>query len=179
LIPHFTLFRRASGILFITGNLLFLLSNYHTLSYIYLAASLFFISSSVALVLSARNHRWLFYIAISSMTAYSLISFTDSGDGVASQYLGGIIGIVGELLVLRSAFQREFNKQYNLPMPFDLLDKYPMAGTAVLAGTSTVFILIGSLINQNITLILLTCIWLPGYICLFLSDEYLRNRLKI
>ena len=135
-------------------------------------------SSSVALFLSAQNHRWLFYIAISSMTAYALISFTDSGDGVVSQYIGGVIGIVGEILVLRAAFQREFNKQYALPMPLDLLDKYPMAGTAVLAGSSTVFILIGSLINQNITLIVLTLIWLPGYICLFLSDEYLRQRLS-
>jgi hypothetical protein len=159
-------------------HLVFLLSNYSTLSYIYLTASLFFISSSIALVLSAKNHRWLFYIAFSSMTAYSLVSFTDTGNGVASQYLGGIIGIVGELLVLRSAFQREFNKQYNLPMPLDLLDKFPMAGTAVLAGTSTIFILIGSIINQNIVLILLTSIWLPGYICLFLSDEYLRKRLN-
>lgn len=176
--PHFTLFRRACGVLFLMANILFLLTNYHTLSYIYLVASFLFMSSSLALYLSAKNHRWLFYIALSSMTAYALISFTDSGGGVISQYIGGVIGIVGEFLVLRSAFQREFNKQFDLIMPFDLLDKYPMAGTAVLAGTSTIFIFIGSIINQNMPLILVTSIWLPGYLCLFLSDEYVRRKLN-
>ncbi len=175
--PHYTLFRRASGALFLAANIIFLLSNYSSLNYYYLIASLLFISSSITLYLSAHNHRWLFYIAMSSMAAYALIAFTDSGSGVPSQYLGGIIGILGEFLVLRSAFQREFNKQYDLPKPFDLIDKYPLAGVAVIAGTSTVFILIGSILNQNAIVILLTCIWLPGYISLFLSDEYVRKKL--
>ena len=172
-------FRRISGSLFLLADIVLLLSNYHSLNYLYLIAAILFISCAIALYLSANNHRWLFYNAVAVILGYALVSFTDSGSGALSQYIGGIVGIIGGFLILRAAFQREYNKQYSFPKPFDLIDKYPMAGAGAIEGMSATLIFVGSLMNQNTVLTLVAFIWMVAHTCLFLSDEYLRARLKM
>lgn len=144
----------------------------------FIAAALF-ISCAIALYLSAKNHRWLFYNALAVITGYALVSFTGEGGGTVLQYIGGIIGIIGGLLILRGAFQRETGKQYQLAKPLNNLDLYPLASAGGIEGSCAFFIAIGSFINGDINLAIVASLWVIAHLFLISSDEYLRKRIGI
>ena len=170
--------RRASGLLFLLADIILLAGNLEEANAYQLAAAILFITCAIAMTLSANNHRWLFYNASAVIIAYMLVSFTGSGQGTALQYIGGMIGIIGGLLIFRAALQRETGKQYTIPYPLNLADRYPLATAGSIEGACAFFIAAGSLINADMLLFTVATLWTLAHIFLFASDEYLRQRVK-
>lgn len=176
MIFNYKTFRKLSGIIFLLADCVLLVGNFANTNTAQLVAAILFISCAIALSLSANNHRWLFYNSIAVITAYILVSFTGQGGGVILQNLGGIIGVIGGLLILRGALQREFNKQWNLPYPLLFIDRYPLATAGIIEGSCALFVAAGSFVNQDVVLLLTASLWFIAHICLIFSDEYLRSR---
>jgi len=168
--------RKLSGVIFLLADCVLLIGNFAHTNIAQLIAAILFISCALALSLSANNHRWLFYNATAVITAYVLVSFSGQGGGVFLQYLGGVIGVVGGLLIFRGALQRECNKQWNLMHPFSLIDRYPLATAGVIEGSCALFVAVGSLLNQDMVLFITASLWGIAHLFLIFSDEYLRNR---
>ncbi|MEM9469665.1 MAG: hypothetical protein AAF988_05840 [Pseudomonadota bacterium] len=152
--------------------------NFYETNIIQLIAGLLFASCSVSLILSAKQHRWLFYSGFALLVAYVLVSFSGNNESHVLQKFGSIAGIIGGSLTLRAAFQRETGKQFNLPYPFNLIDKYPLASAGLLEGSFCLIMVIGAFLSFDIRLGIIASIWVIAHSCLFLSDEYVRERLK-
>jgi hypothetical protein len=167
--------RRASGWAFLSGNMLTILLNTVNPNWFQFFAGILFTVCSITTILSASNHRWLFLTGFTVIAAYVLVAFSTTGDGTWLKYIGGLTGLVGGLLVWRAAFQRETKKQYDLPYPLSLVDRYPLAGAGIIEGLGCVFILMGALMNNDMRLTFLVVIWIIGYITLIASDEFLRQ----
>ena len=171
-------FRRYAGTLFLIGNITALLTNLIDTNWYQLWSGLLFVTCSISLILSSHHHRWLFYCGISTFVACMLIAVSSPGDGQILTYLSGLAGFTGAFLTLRAAFQRETHKQYTLPFPLGLIDKYPMAASGIIEGTCFFATAIGALINSDYRLAIVSFIYVTGYVCLIASDEYLRAHLN-
>ncbi|MEM6781084.1 MAG: hypothetical protein AAF569_04415 [Pseudomonadota bacterium] len=143
-----------------------------------LSAAVLFITCAISISLSAKNHRWLFYNGIAVVIAYILISISGQGDGTIAKYIGGMVGVIGGLLIIRGGFQRETGKQYKLFFPLNLSDRYPLATAGTIEGTSASFIAVGAYLNGDYTLSLVAALWVIAHCFLIASDEFLRNKIK-
>ncbi|HPO14922.1 MAG TPA: hypothetical protein PLI09_15880 [Candidatus Hydrogenedentes bacterium] len=172
-------FRRCAGTVFLIGNITALLTNLVDTNWYQLWSGLLFVTCSISLILSSHHHRWLFYCGISTFFACMLIAVSSPGDGQILTYLSGLAGFTGAFLTLRAAFQRETHKQYKLPATLSLIDKYPMAASGIIEGTCFFITTIGALINSDYRLAIVSFIYVAGYGCLILSDEYFRKALSL
>jgi hypothetical protein len=168
--------RKISGILFLTGHITLFMTNTIETNWLQLIASILFMSCSVSLILSAKNHRWLFYAGLVVILGYIFTIISKTGDGSVIQYIGLIGGIIGGLLIFRSAFQRETGQQFKLPDMINFIDKYPLASAGLIEGVCCLLISIGALINNDYRLALCSFIWMIAQGFLAASDEFIRKK---
>ena len=167
--------RRLSGIIFLAANILFLVLNLHETNVLQLTAAILFMSCSISLILSANYHRFLFWGGIAVSVAYILTAISNDGDGNFFAYLSIINGIIAGVLIFRGGLQRETGKQYRLPYPIDILDKYPLASAGVIEGFCCLLLFISALLNYDYKLLIASGLWLIAHGFLIYSDEYLRH----
>lgn len=177
-LPDYKFFRRTAGLIFLAGNIFLFISNVSNTNWYQLSAGLLFTTCSISLILSARHHRFLFYSAFSVLVACLLVSVSSPGNGQILTYLSGIAGFAGGFLTLRAALQRETHKQYSLPYFLSGLDKYPIAASGLIQGPCFLATGIGAAINSDDRLMIVSFLWVAGYLCLIFSDEYLRQSIK-
>lgn len=176
-IPDFKFCRKLSGILFLTGNISLSILNISDTNWYQFWAGIIFTTCSISLILSSHNHRWLFYAGIASLVACTLTSISSEGQGEILTYTSAFAGIAAAFLSIRAALQRETNKQYKLPKPIDILDKYPLAMAGFIEGGCFLMTAIGATINHDYRLASMTYLWVVAYIFLIFSDEYLRPKI--
>lgn len=169
--------RRISGTLFLTANLSLFFANFTDTNIYQLIASLLFISCSTCLILSAKNHRWLFYCSFALIGGAILVAISNRGEGDHLNLVGMIVGISAGLLDLRAAMQRETGKQYKLPFILKSFDKYPLAMGSLTEQVFNIFILGGAILNNDIRLAVIIFLWMIAHSFLIASDEYFRQML--
>ncbi len=173
----YPLCRRVSGVLFLCGNLFLLLSNVTETNGMQLVSSILFLSCSCAVILSAANHLWLFYWGTAIMMAYLTVGLSNGLSlGVFSPELIAIMsGFLGGILLIRAGFQRHTGRQYPLPFPLSLTDKYPLACAGIIQGSGCLAILASALLLSDFRLAIASAIWCVAHGFLIASDEYLRK----
>ena len=170
--------RRISGLLFLFANFFLLVSNFQQTNMMQFVASLIFISCSIALILSANNHRWLFWGGLAVAVAYIITALSGVGSGELFSKISIIFGVFAGALIFRAGLQRETGKQFPLMNPFDLLDKYPLASAGIIEGSCCILLFTGAAFNDDIRLMIASGTWTIAHGFLIASDEYLRERLK-
>lgn len=171
--------RTLSGFLFLTGNVLLFVTNLPDPNVFQLVSSLLFMSCSVSLILSALSHRWLFWGSGALMAAYLLIALGATGDGTFMQYLGAVTGVISAVFIFRSALKSEFNRQFILPRPLNLLDEFPLATAGFIEGPCCVLICIGAVLSGTYHLAASAGLWTVAHGFLIASDVSLRQRLAL
>jgi hypothetical protein len=144
--------RRISGMIFLSANAFLLITNFQNTNTLQFCASILFLSCSVALILSANNHRWLFWGGFAVAIAYIMTALSNEGSG---------------------------DKQIELMKPFDILDKYPLAMAGFIEGACCVLLFISSILLSDMRLFLASGLWTIAHGFLIYSDEYLREKLGI
>ena len=168
--------RRLSGVLFLISNFYLLIANIHNTNVPQLIAALLFISCSIALILSATRHRFLFWGGGAVAVAY-ILTASSNESGVFS-YLSMIAGVIGGGLIFRAGLQRETGKQYPLPSFLRGLDQFPLAMAGLIEGSSCLFLLITAYIHHDKHLMIASALWVCAHLLLINSDEYLRDKIE-
>ena len=172
--------RRLSGALFLAANIIFVAINFAQTRGANLIVAILFMTCSVAIILSARQHRWLFYAGLGSIVAYALLCTSASGPGRLAQYGGAAIGVFIGVLTLRSALQAETGKQYNLPFPLSLLDTYPLAASSTIGVIANGSIAVGAAMSNDWGLFCFSGLCTIAHGFIIASDiplrHYLANR---
>ncbi len=171
----FKVCRKIAGYLFLAANISLFVWNFSNTNWYQLLSGLFLASCSIALILSAKNHRWLFYCGFSLMTGSILASISNEGNQFT--YSAVMVGIVIGLLDFRAGWQRETKKQYALPYPLSAIDRYPLTAASVIEMIFCVLLAIGSVLNEDFRLLTICFIWIIAHMFLIASDEFLRERI--
>ncbi len=168
--------RRISGSLFLIANIALLVSNLHNTNNLQLFASFLFMSCSVALFLSANNHRWLFWGGVTVAIAYILTAISN-GEGNILSWVSIGLGVFAGGLIFRGGLQRETGKQYPMAGWLSILDKYPLAMAGAIEGLCCTLIFVGAFYYDDIRLMISSFLWLVAHGFLIASDEFFRARL--
>jgi hypothetical protein len=171
--------RRISGMIFLSANAFLLITNFQNTNTLQFCASILFLSCSVALILSANNHRWLFWGGFAVAIAYIMTALSNEGSGDILAHISIIFGVFAGALIFRGGLQRETGKQIELMKPFDILDKYPLAMAGFIEGACCVLLFISSILLSDMRLFLASGLWTIAHGFLIYSDEYLREKLGI
>lgn len=169
-------FRKLSGFLFLGGNIMLITTNIYETNIYQIWASFFYLSASIALVLSANHSRWLFWECFAVGLASLLAIFSNTLN--IYSFLSLICALMGSLLVFLAAMQREKHISDENNQGRSIFVTYPLTISGALRGFYSCLLIISAYSNNDTRLMFAAIVWTIAYALLILSDEYLRKRLS-